>query len=231
VSSPEGKSASRRTLAERAGWPTDAAQSGWGRPIVGLIAPLQDEKGLDLVRESIEKLLDLDVRLAVLGTGEIAHESFWKVLARRRPERVFARVMFDDAVARQIVAGSDVLLVPSRREPGGRQQLRALRYGAIPVVHATGGLAETVSEFSSETSQGTGFTFEPYTSEALVAAMRRAVNAYEQPHVWSRLVHNAMSADVSYDATAAGYVEAYREVKRRREARRFSAWALGMARG
>jgi starch synthase len=231
ASQTDGKRACRRALSERAGWPTDAAQSGWDRPIVGLIAPLLDEKGLDLVRESIDRLLDLDLRLAVLGTGEIAHEAFWKVLARRRPERVFARVLFDDTVARQIVAGSDVLLVPSRREPGGRQQLRALRYGAIPVVHATGGLAETVKEFDPATSHGDGFQFEPYTAEAMVAAVRRAVETYEQPHLWHRLMHNAMTHDVSYDATAAAYVEAYREVKRRREARRFSTWALGMARG
>lgn len=227
---PAGKEACRAALAERCGWPHDPAERGWDRPIVGLIARLTDEKGLDVVLESLDGLRDLDVRLAVLGRGDAAHERALAEAARREPGRVHAWLAFDDAQARRILSGADLLLVPSRREPGGMQQLRALRYGTIPVAHATGGLVDSLREFDAATLEGTAFLFRPHSARALVEAVARAVDVHAQPHRWARLVRNALASDVSWEATAAGYDEAYRAVRRHVEARRFSSWALGIAR-
>lgn len=227
---PLGKEACRAALAERCGWAHDPAESGWQRPIVGLIAQLTDAKGMDVVREALDGLLALDVRLAVLGRGDAAHEAMFAAAARRHPERVHAWLAFDDGQARRILAGADLLLVPTRREAGGMQQLRALRYGTIPVAHATGGLVDSLREFDAETLEGTAFLFRPYGGTALLDAVTRAVDLHAQPHRWARLVKNALSSDVSWEATAAGYDEAYRAVRRQVEARRFSSWALGIAR-
>ena len=231
AAAPAGKDACRRALAERAGWPTDPAESGWDRPIVGLVARLTAEKGMDVVRDALDGLLALDVRLAVIGRGDAEFESMLDAAARRAPERVSVRLAFDDAHARRILAGSDLLLVPSRVEPGGMQQLRALRYGTIPVAHATGGLVDSLREFDPDTLEGTAFLFRPHTGPALLEAMARAVAVYAEPHRWRRLVANALGIDVSWEATAAGYDDAYRAVRRHVEARRFSSWALGIARG
>ncbi len=228
---PAGKEACRRALAERCGWPTDPAERGWDRPIVGLVARLTAEKGMDVVRDALDGLLALDVRLAVIGRGDAEFESMLDAAARRAPERVSVRLAFDDAHARRILAGSDLLLVPSRVEPGGMQQLRALRYGTIPVAHATGGLVDSLREFDPDTLEGTAFLFRPHTGPALLEAMARAVAVYAEPHRWRRLVANALGTDVSWEATAAGYDDAYRAVRRHVEARRFSSWALGIARG
>ncbi len=226
-----GKEACRRALAERAGWPTDPAERGWDRPIVGLIARLTAEKGMDVVRDALDGLRALDVRLAVLGRGDAEFEAMLGDAARRTPEHVSVRLAFDDAQARRILAGSDLLLVPSRLEAGGMQQLRALRYGTIPVAHATGGLVDSLREFDGDTLEGTAFLFRPHTGPALLEAMARAVAVYAEPHRWRRLVGNALGTDVSWEATAAGYDEVYRAVRRNVEARRFSSWALGIARG
>ena len=227
---PAGKEACRVALAERCGWPNDPAQSGFSRPIVGLIARLDDEKGLDVVKDALDGLLALDVRLCVLGRGDATHEAMLAEAARREPERVHARLAFDDGQARRILAGADLLLVPSKREAGGMQQLRALRYGTIPVAHATGGLVDSLREFDATTLEGTAFLFRPHTGAALVEAVARATAVYAEPHRWARLVRNALGVDVSWEATAAGYDEAYRSVRRHVEARRFSSWALGIAR-
>ncbi len=226
-----GKAACRVRLAERAGWPSDPAQGGWDRPIVGLLARLTDEKGLDLVKQASQALLALDLRLFVVGVGDPAYHMLFEVLARRFPERVHARLLFDDVLVRQLVAGADLMLVPSRHEAGGRQQLRALRYGTPPIVHATGGLFETVQDFDAAALTGTGFTFTPYDAEALVGAVKRALDVYHRPHAWERIVRRAMAEDWSWERTAGAYEAAYREVRRRVEAKRFGAWALGVARG
>lgn len=225
-----GKEACRAALAERCGWPTDPAESGWPWPLVGLIARFDDEKGMSVVRQALDGLLALDVRLAVLGRGEPAYEAMFAEASRRSPERVHARLAFDDGQARRILAGADLLLVPSRREAGGMQQLRALRYGTIPVAHATGGLADSLREFDPETGEGSAFLFRPHTGPALLEALARAVAVHAEPHRWARLVRNALTTDVSWEATAAAYDEAYRAVRRHVEARRFSSWALGIAR-
>jgi len=225
-----GKARCRTLLAERAGWATDPAESTFDWPIFGMIARLSDEQGLELVRATLPRLLSQPLRLFVLGLGEPEHNAFLSVMARRHPDRLHARLAFDDRLAREVLAGADAFLLPARHEASGRQALRALRYGAVPVAHATGALADVVSDHDSEASTGNGFLFREHTGDHLVGAVERAIDAYRQPHVWRRLTRAARAFDGSWERTAEGYEEIYLEVRRRLEARRFGAWALGIAR-
>ena len=225
-----GKAACRRALAERADWPADPTETGGDWPIVGMITRLVDQKGFDLIRAAADSLMKLDVRLFVLGTGQKEYHTLLEELARRHPNRVAVRLAFDDALAHQIEAGSDMFLMPSRYEPCGLNQLMSLRYGTVPVVRATGGLADTVQDFDPGTREGTGFVFQEYEADAMLAALKRALATYRQPHLWHRLVQNCMAQDFSWEASATQYEDAYREVRKRVEARRFGAWAMAMAR-
>jgi starch synthase len=225
-----GKAQCRHALAERAGWPCDPAESGHNWPIVGMIARLTDEQGMGLLAQSLEKILGLEMRLFVLGLGDRAHHALLEDAARRHPDRVFARLTFDDGLAREIVAGADAFLLPALSEPTGRQAMRAMRYGAVPVAHRVGGLADAVTEFDPFAATGTGFTFLAPRPDDLLAALAHTIATFHEPHLWRRLVRNTMARDVSWDATAAAYEGAYRDVRRQLEAKRFGAWALGVAR-
>ncbi|MEP7028498.1 MAG: glycogen/starch synthase [Candidatus Eisenbacteria bacterium] len=226
-----GKARCRHALAERAGWPSDPAESGHAWPIVGLIAKLTDEQGMALVTEALDRLLALDARYFVLGLGDRVHHVALGQAAQRHPDRLFARLTFDDTLVREIVAGADLFLLPTLFEPTGRQALRAMRYGAVPVAHKVGGLADVVTDFDPVAGTGTGFTFLEPTPLDLASSLAHAIDTFHQPHAWRRLVRNAMTHDGSWEATAAGYEVAYREVRRRVEAKRFGAWAMGIARG
>jgi starch synthase len=230
ASDPAGKAACRRALAERAGWPSDPAESGHGWPIVGMIARLTDSQGMGLLTQALEKLTKLDLRLFVLGLGDRAHHATLEEWARRHPDRVFARLTFDDALAREIVAGADLFLLPALAEPNGRQALRAMRYGAVPVAHRVGGLADAVVDYDPIAGTGTGFTFLAPNPDDLVAALATACATFHEPHLWRRLVRNVMQHDGTWQATATAYEAAYRDVRRRVEAQRFGAWAMGIAR-
>jgi starch synthase len=196
-----------------------------------MIARLTDDQGMELVRATLPRILTLPLRLFVLGLGEPEHNAFLSVMARRHPDRLCARLAFDDRLARELLAGADAFLLPARTEPSGRQALRALRYGAVPVAHATGALADVVCDHDSEAGTGNGFLFTEPTGDHLVGALERAIDAYGRPHGWQRLTRAAMAFDGSWERTAQGYEEIYLEVRRRLEARRFGAWALGIARG
>jgi starch synthase len=226
-----GKASCRRALAERAGWPSDPAERGHDWPIVGMIARLTDEQGMGLLARALERMLALELRLFVLGLGDRAHHAVLEDAARRHPDRVFARLTFDDALAREIVAGADAFLLPALSEPTGRQALRAMRYGAVPVAHRVGGQADAVVDFDPIAGTGTGFTFLAPTPEDLLGALSTAIATYHEPHLWRHLVRNAMTHDGTWQGTAAGYERAYRVVRRKVEAQRFGAWALGIARG
>ena len=230
TSDPAGKAACRRALAERAGWPSDPAETGHAWPIVGMIARLTDAQGMGLVAASLEKLRKLPLRLFVLGLGDRAHHATLEEAARLHPDRVFARLTFDDGLAREIVAGADMFLLPALSEPNGRQALRAMRYGAVPVAHRSGGLADAVIDYDPIAGTGTGFTFLSPTPEDLAAALAQASATFHEPHLWRRLVRNAMTHDGTWQATAAAYETAYRDVRRKVEAQRFGAWAMGIAR-
>ena len=136
-----------------------------------------------------------------------------------KPGRVAVRIGYDDELSRRIYAGTDAFLMPSRYEPCGLGQLIALRYGGAPIVRRTGGLADTVTEFDPARRTGTGFVFDAFTPDALLAGVRRAAATYRQPALWKALVRNAMAEDFSWDASAREYVTLYRKALRARSAR------------
>lgn len=191
-------------------------------PVVGMVTRLADQKGLDLVAAVITEVLATGAQFVVLGTGDPKYHTLFEELARRFSAQVGARLGFDNALAHQIEAGSDIFLMPSRYEPSGLNQFYSLRYGTVPVVRRTGGLADSIVDVTPEPmDRGTanGFVFEAYTPEALWEALRRALEAYRVPAVWLRVQQHGMRADFSWDRSAGRYLELYERALTTRGAR------------
>jgi starch synthase len=203
---PAGKAACAAALRDEMGLP----DPGGRVPLVGVVSRLAAQKGIDLVAESVPALRAGGAQLVVLGAGEEPLERLLGELAGAHPESVAVRIGFDDRLARRIYAGADLFLMPSRYEPCGLGQLIALRYGTIPVVRRTGGLADTVRPWDRTSGAGTGFLFDGLSGAACSAALARAFAAHADPAAWRRLVANAMAADFSWDASAEAYVTCYR---------------------
>jgi starch synthase len=180
-------------------------------PVLGAISRLADAKGFDLIDQVIETLLrDHDVQIVILGTGDQRYHERLTNLRARYPEQLAVILTFKAALAQKIYAGADMFLMPSKFEPCGLGQMIALRYGTIPIVRATGGLADTVQDYDPSSGQGNGFTFVPYEALALYGALVRAFEHYREQETWMRLMQQAMAADHSWDASARRYVELYR---------------------
>src|SRR5687767_14708607 len=160
----------------------------------------------------------LDVTWTVLGNGEARYEELWRWLAARHPDRVAARIGFDERLAHVIEAGADAFLMPSRYEPCGLNQMYSMAYGTVPIVHATGGLRDTVFEVppGAEKDGGTGFRFETFSAEEFKEAIYRALLAYDDPQRWRALMLNGMRRDFSWDAQAGQYLEVYAQAQARR---------------
>ncbi len=203
---PEGKRDCKRDLQRRLDLPPADT------PVVGMVARLVDQKGVDILAGALDALLSRDLQLVVLGAGDPHHERALTGFARRAPGRMAVRIGFDEELAHVVEAGSDAFLMPSRYEPSGLNQLYSLRYGTIPIVRATGGLRDSVTPFDEATGQGTGFLFEDYSSAALVEAVGRALDCRSRPAAWRRLMANAMARDFSVDRTAAEYAAVYEEL-------------------
>lgn len=183
-------------------------------PLVGMVGRLAAQKGTDLVAEALGPLLETtDIQFVFLGTGEAKFQQSLEQVARRYPRRVKLFFDFDLALAQLIYAGCDVFLMPSRFEPCGLGQLISLRYGAIPVVRRTGGLADTVQDVSSGLSSGNGFVFEDYHPKALIETVERAVKAFQHKAAWRHLMLRGMAADFSWEASARKYQEMYLRAK------------------
>ncbi|MFL5801580.1 MAG: glycogen synthase, partial [Roseiflexaceae bacterium] len=179
-------------------------------PIIGAISRLADQKGFDLIDSIIEPLLrHNDVQIVILGTGEQRYHDRLNEMRARFPQQVAAMLTFNAPLAQKIYAGSDMFLMPSRFEPCGLGQMIALRYGSIPIVRETGGLADTVRNFDPTTGEGNGFAFQAYDSMALYAAIIRAIENYRYRPTWQQLMLRAMSADHSWAASARKYVDLY----------------------
>lgn len=179
-------------------------------PILGLVTRLAGQKGLDILLESLDEILGLDIFLALLGRGDEKYEREFEELGRKHLGQLGVRIAFDNALAHKIEAGSDLFLMPSRYEPCGLNQMYSLKYGTIPVVRATGGLDDTVKEFDPAAKKGNGFKFTEYSSQALLASLKRALNVYQDKKLWKRLVQNAMKEDFSWKKSARRYERLYR---------------------
>jgi starch synthase len=180
-------------------------------PVISAISRLSDQKGFDLINAIIEPLLrNHDVQLIILGTGDQRYHERLNELRGRFPRQLAAFLTFNAETAQKIYAGSDMFLMPSRYEPCGLGQMIALRYGAIPIVRATGGLADTVRDFDPTTGEGNGFAFHPYDAMALYAAIIRALENYRYRGTWQQLILRAMAVDHSWRESARRYVDLYR---------------------
>jgi starch synthase len=209
------KSASKRALLEAMG--LLAAGASLDRPVVGMVSRLIDQKGFDLVAALGEALLAIDATFVVLGSGEARYQEMWQSLSDRAPGRVAFRRGFDEPLAHLIEAGADIFLMPSKFEPCGLNQMYSLRYGTVPVVHAVGGLDDTIKDWNSRTGDGTGFKFRDYTPEALRAALLKALDLIRNREAWQAVQRAGMQTDFSWDASAAAYVKVYEAAIRARK--------------
>ncbi len=179
-------------------------------PVIGLVHRLTEQKGFNLIMDILPLLLNQRVQLVVVGHGQKDYLSFFRQMARKYPHQVAVHLEFSEAIGSRIYAGSDMFLMPSRYEPCGISQLISLRYGSIPIVHRTGGLADTITDFDPKSGVGTGFIFNHYTGGDLLMALTRAVETYKYPKVWEHLTWQAMRQSFSWELPASKYVELYR---------------------
>jgi starch synthase len=179
-------------------------------PLVGMVGRLVEQKGIDLVLEAAEAIVHSPAQLVVLGDGPRHLVDALAALARRHPREIAFRVGFDESLAHEVEAGADLFLMPSRFEPCGLNQMYSMRYGTPPIVRRTGGLADSVTDLQ------TGFVFDAPTADALLATVRRAIDAFREPAVWTALQRNGMARDFRWDASARRYLEVYRSVLARR---------------
>jgi starch synthase len=189
-------------------------------PVLGIVSRFATQKGFDILAGIADELMRRDVALVVLGSGEAYYENFFREWAARYPGRVSLQVKYDEALAHKVEAGSDIFLMPSRYEPSGLNQMYSLRYGAVPVVRATGGLDDTIEEWNAGTNPeqgiGTGFKFYGYAPNDFLAAIDRALTLFPQKSAWHRLMRNGMVKNYSWTQPARQYVEVYSEVAKRR---------------
>lgn len=182
-------------------------------PLFGMVSRLVEQKGVDLVAACVDRFPQAGAQLVLLGTGDPAYEAQLLEAAGRHPGWVAVRVGFDERLAHWIEAGCDAFLMPSRFEPSGLNQLYSMRYGTVPVVRRTGGLADSVIDATPEAlarGEATGFVFDEYSPEAFWGAVQRALRAYRDPTTWRTLMRAGMAADFSWSRTAGRYVELYR---------------------
>ena len=212
---PAGKAACRADLAARHGLDLQDA----GTPLFGMVGRLDPQKGFDLLTAAAPALVGIGARLLVLGTGDATLVQGLRAAGAATPGRIAIVERFDRDEARRIYAGSDVLLMPSRFEPSGQSQMIALRYGTVPLVRRTGGLADSIVDADADPARGNGFAFGPAQPGALADAARRTIAAYRDRPRWRDLVRRGMAEDFSWSRSVRAYVAAYeRAIAIRRQA-------------
>lgn len=181
-------------------------------PMLSMVTRLADMKGLDLVEHILAELLELNIQLVILGTGEHHFENLFRYYQYRFPHKLSARIYFDQYESHAIYAGSDLFLMPSLFEPCGLSQLIALRYGTIPIVRQIGGLKDTVTPYNKFTGEGNGFGFMNYNAHELLFTIKDALEYYRKPDVWLNLMEQAMAADNSWEKSSKEYIKVYETV-------------------
>ena len=182
-------------------------------PLVSIVSRLVEPKGMDLIVRMMDEILQHEnIQLVVLGTGEKRYEDWFKGLAWRFPKKVSTNIYFSNELAHKIYASADIFLMPSNYEPCGIGQLIALRYGTIPVVRLTGGLRDTVTQYSKYTNEGNGFTFENYNAHEMMYSLKRALSAFHNYEIWHKIQENAVNSDYSWKNSAKEYEALYEEL-------------------
>ncbi len=209
---PSGKRECKRDLLAEFKLPAE----NLNRPVIGIVSRFVDQKGFDLIAEVADELMEENLCIAALGTGEARYELLFRELAARFPARFAARIAYDNVLAHKIEAGADMFLMPSRYEPSGLNQLYSLKYGTVPIVRATGGLDDTIEPFDPRTGRGTGFKFREYEGRALLATVREALHCFRDQKAWRKLMLNGMTQDFSWKTSAADYLRLYQQAREAR---------------
>jgi len=182
-------------------------------PVIGIVSRFAAQKGFDLIAQIMDRLAQEEMIMVVLGSGDKLYEDMFQRINKLFPNKIAAKVAFDNAIAHKIEAGADMFLMPSRYEPCGLNQIYSLKYGTIPIVRATGGLDDTIDPWDARTGKGTGFKFTDYTGEALLATIKQALLAYRDPSSWQTLMRNGMARDFSWGASAREYGKIYERAR------------------
>ena len=212
ASTLSGKAAQKKALQKLLGLPQIADV-----PLIGMVTRLAEQKGIELLLEAMPWLFEQNVQLAVLGTGSRRYLQLMEAAKAKGRDKLAIDREFNPSLSHRIFAGSDLFLMPSHYEPCGIGQLIAFRYGSVPVVRRTGGLADTVIDKDDNSKDYNGFVFDEFTSEALKGALKRACEAYSDRDAWKKIVRRGMAADFSWSRSARQYEDVYRralEVKR-----------------
>ncbi len=201
----EERAQNKLHLQDRFGLPKDPKKF-----VVGIVSRLDEQKGLNLLFTTLEPLLkQLDFELIVVGSGDNRFMSFFDEMGKKFPKQVAAHLSFDAVLAHTVFGGADAILIPSKFEPSGLTQMEAMRYGAIPIVRRTGGLADTVEDYDPEKNTGTGFVFNDFEGLALVIAITRACETFKHKNIWSGLQKRAMETDFSWEQSAKEYIKLF----------------------
>lgn len=177
--------------------------------LIGIVTRLTDQKGLDLIACVMDRFLENDMQLVILGTGDPNYEEFFSNYARNNPEKISANITFSNELAHKIYAASDAFLMPSSFEPCGLSQLISMRYGTVPIVRETGGLKDTVIPYNKITQEGTGFSFKNYNADEMWNAIWYAKEVYEDKTLWNKIARRGMAQDFSWESAAKKYAELY----------------------
>jgi starch synthase len=202
-----GKQLNKAELQKVAGF-----KPGANIPLVGMVSRLDEQKGLDIILQSIPGVLsNTDMQFVFIGNGKDYYEKALLELERRFPRNVKAFITYDNKMAHLVYAGSDMFLMPSRWEPCGLGQMIAMKYGTVPVVRKTGGLADTVANLSSELKKGNGFVFSEYSADALSNTLRNAAAAFKKTMPWEQVIKRIMKQDFSWQVPAEKYEMLYKK--------------------
>lgn len=180
------------------------------KPLIGVVSRLVEQKGISLVIEAIDKILEIGVGLVLLGSGEQKYQDLLKEINRNYSRRIGIYLGYNNPLAHKIIAGSDIFLMPSRYEPCGITNLYSLKYGTVPIVRKTGGLADTIIQWDGK--KGTGFFFNEFSPAAMVESIAEAARVFENKTIWTTIMRNGMKEDFSWERSASKYVSLYKEI-------------------
>jgi starch synthase len=183
-------------------------------PLLAMVTRLTAQKGLDLVMHIFYEMMQEDMGFVVLGTGDRAYEDFFRNMQNAFVQKTVAVIKYDNAIAHQIYAGADFLLMPSKFEPCGISQMIAMRYGTLPIVRATGGLKDTVAPFNRNTGEGNGFSFEHFNAHDMLSTIKYAFGVYHDEPGMAALRQNAMITEVGFEKSARAYTGIYEKLKK-----------------
>jgi starch synthase len=207
-----GKAECKARLLEKMRLPRPAGRV----PLIGIISRLADQKGFDLIGAAMEEIAAQDMQLVVLGTGQMKYHELFEKASAACPQKIAVKLAFDNALAHQIEAGCDMFLMPSRYEPCGLNQLYSMRYGTVPIVRSTGGLADTVLPYNPQSDSGTGFVFKECSAAQMMTAVNQALALYQDPQRWQALAMRGMRQRFTWEESARKYLELYGRLVRNR---------------